>query len=290
MDTLVQLLLNALHTSSLYALVALGLTIVLGVLDIADFAQGALYMLGAYVAFYATSLLGLPFFVALPLAMVVGAAIAVLNYAAVYRPLRRFSGATTFIAALGLLLILQNLALLAFGADFRLVPAPLGDVRIHILGATWTGFQALLVGAVVVLVLLTWLFLQRTDLGRSLRAVSQNRNGALVIGLDPFRVEVAAFALAGALAAAAGTLSSAVNAFDPSIAAIVVIKAFAIVIFAGMGSVPGAIVGALLVGLAETFTGGFINTQYAELTAFVLMVVVLLVRPSGLFGQPEAKL
>lgn len=290
MDIVVQLLLNALHTSSLYALVALGLTIVLGVLDIADFAQGALYMLGAYVAYFATTLLGVPFFLALPLAMLAGAAIAVLNYAAVYRPLRRFSGATTFIAALGLLLILQNLALLAFGADFRLVQAPLSSERIHLLGATWTGYQALLVGSVLVLVVLTWLFLMRTSIGRSLRAISQNRNGALVVGLDPFRVEVVAFALAGALAGAAGTLSSAVNAFDPSIAAIVVIKAFAIVIFAGMGSIPGAIVGALLVGLAETFTGGFISTQYAELTAFVLMIVVLLIRPSGLFGQPEAKL
>ncbi len=290
MDIVVQLLLNALHTSSLYALVALGLTLVMGVLDIADFAQGALYMLGAYVTYYATTSFGVPFFLALPLAMLAGAAIAVLNYVAVYRPLRRFSGATTFIAALGLLLILQNLALLAFGADFRLVHAPLGSVRLHVLGATWTGYQALLVGSVVVLVAITWLFLMRTSIGRSLRAIAQNRNGALVVGLDVFRVEVVAFALAGALAGAGGTLSSAVNAFDPSIAALVVIKAFAIVIFAGMGSIPGAIVGSLLVGFAETFTGGFVSTQYAELTAFVLMIVVLLIRPGGLFGQPEAKL
>lgn len=103
-------------------------------------------------------------------------------------------------------------------------------------------------------------------------------------------VEVVAFLLAGALAGAAGTLASGVNAFDPSIAAIVVIKAFAIVIFGGMGSVPGAIIGALIVGLAENLMAGFVSTQYAELTAFVLMVVVLLVRPRGLMGTPEAKL
>jgi branched-chain amino acid transport system permease protein len=289
-DTVLQLILNALHTSSLYALVALGLTLVLGVLDIADFAQGALYMAGAYVAFYATSAFGLSFFLALPLAMLVAGLLGVANYVAVYRPLRRFSGATTFIAALGLLLILQNLALLAFGADFRLVRNPFPGVRIALAGATITGYQAFLAGAMVALVGLVWLFLKRTPVGKALRAVSQNRGGALVVGLDPFRVEVAAFALAGALAGAAGTLASAVNAFDPHVAATVVIKAFAIVIFGGMGSVPGAIVGAVVVGLAENLTGGLVSTQYAELTAFVLMVVVLLVRPRGLFGAQEAKL
>src|SRR5690606_10766730 len=278
------------HSSSLYALVALGLTLILGVLDIADFAQGALYMVGAYVAFFATSTFGLSFFLALPLAMVVGSLLSATNYVAVYRPLRRFSGATTFIAALGLLLILQNLALLAFGADFRLVRNPLSGVRFEFLGASWTGYQALLAGTVIVLVALVWLFLKRTPVGKALRAVSQNRNGALVVGLDPFRVELTAFLLAGALAGAAGTLASAVNAFDPSIAAIVVIKAFAIVIFGGMGSVPGAILGALIVGLAENLTGGLLSVQYAELTAFVLMVIVLLVRPRGLFGEQEAKL
>lgn len=290
MDFVSQLILNALHSSSLYALVALGLTIVLGVLDIADFAQGALYMVGAYVAFFATASFGLSFFLALPLAMLAGSVLAMTNYVIVYRPLRRVSGATTFIAALGLLLILQNLALLAFGADFRLVQAPFENVSLHILGATWTGYQAFLVGSAAALVLLTWLFLKRTAVGKELRAVAQNRQGALVVGLEPFRVEMVAFALAGALAGAAGTLSSAVNAFDPSIAAIVVIKAFAIVIFGGMGSVPGAIVGALIVGLAENLTGGIVNIQYAELTAFVLMVVMLLFRPRGLFGASEAKL
>lgn len=290
MELVLQQLLNALHSSSLYALVALGLTLVLGVLDIADFSQGAIYMAGAYVAFFATSTFELNFFVALPLAMVVGGLIAGTNYLAVYRPLRKFSGTTTFVAALGLLLILQNLALLVFGADFRLVRAPLANVRLILFGASWTGYQALIAGIVVVLVLLSWLFLKVTPVGKALRAVSQNRRGALIIGLAPFRVELTAFLLAGALAGAAGTLASGVNAFDPSIAAIVIIKAFAIVIFGGMGSVPGAIVGALIVGLAENFTALIINTQYAELTAFVLMVLVLLVRPRGLFGVQDAKL
>lgn len=290
MEFIIQLILNALHASSLYVLVALGLTIVLGVLDIADFAQGALYMVGAYVAFFATTSFGLSFFLALPLAMLAGSLLAMTNYVVVYRPLKRVSGAATFIAALGLLLILQNLALLVFGADFRLVQAPFENVSLSILGAIFTGYQVFLVGSATALVLLTWLFLKRTGIGRELRAVSQNRQGALVVGLNPFRVEMVAFALAGALAGAAGTLSSAVNAFDPSVAAIVVIKAFAIVIFGGMGSVPGAIVGALIVGLAENLTGGLVNVQYAELTAFVLMVVVLLFRPRGLFGAQEAKL
>ena len=141
MDTIVQLVINALLASSLYALVAMGLTIILGVLDIADFAQGALYMLGAFVAFYATKLFTLSFFLALPLGFLVGGALGVANYLAVYRPLRRTSGATTFIAALGLLLILQNLALWIFGADFKLVPSPFGNARFTVLGASMGTYQ-----------------------------------------------------------------------------------------------------------------------------------------------------
>lgn len=285
-----QLAINALLAASLYALVAMGLTIILGVLDIADFAQGALYMLGAFTAFYATSLLGLDFFLALPLGFIVGGAIGVANYLAVYRPLRRASGASTFIAALGLLLILQNLALWIFGADFKLVPSPFGNARFGLLGASMGSYQLFLVAAVAVVVLATWLFLQRTRLGKALRAVSQNRKGALIVGVDALRVEVTAFAVAGGLAGLGGALASAVNAFDPSVAALVVIKAFAIVIFGGMGSVPGALLGAFIVGVIETATAGLVNTQYAELTAFVLMVIVLLVRPRGILGSPETKL
>lgn len=290
MEISVQLVVNALHSSSLYALVALGLTIILGVLDVADFAQGAIFMLGAFVAYYVTKLFGLSFFLALPLAMLVGAGVGMANYAAVYRPLRRLSSATTFIAALGLLLILQNVALLLFGAGIKLVDSPFGGRRLHLWGATLSAYQAFLIGTVAVLVLVTWLFLQRTRIGKSLRAVAQNRKGALVVGVDAFRVELTAFALAGGLAGVAGTLSSAVNAFDPSVAALVVIKSFAIVIFGGMGSVPGALVGSLVVGVAETLTGGLFTTEYAELTAYVLMVVVLLFRPRGLMGPPEVKL
>src|SRR5690606_38873881 len=187
MDTVVQLVLNAIHAASLYSLVALGLTLILGVLDIADFAQGALYMVGAYVAYFATSQLGISFFLALPLAMVVGSLFAMTNYLAVYRPLRRFSGATTFIAALGLLLILQNLALLVFGADFRLVRSPFPGVRFNLLGATWTGYQVFLASAVAVLLLGAWLFLTLTPVGTRLRAASQNRQGALVVRLAPLR-------------------------------------------------------------------------------------------------------
>jgi branched-chain amino acid transport system permease protein len=270
--------------------VALGLTIILGVLDVADFAQGALYMAGAFAGYFVTRGAGLSFFVALPVAMAVGAVLATTNYLAVYRTLKRFGGAGTFIGALGLLLILSNLALFLFGAEFRLIPAPFAGIRLRLAGASMTGYQAFLVSAVVFLVLATWLFLQRTRTGKMLRAVSQNRNGAMIVGIPAFQVELAAFVLAGALAGGAGTLAAAVNAFDPAVAAHVVIKAFAIVIFGGMGSVPGAIVGALIVGFAETLTSGFLAAQHAELTAFVLMILILLFRPHGLFGTPEARL
>ncbi len=134
LTTLLQFTVNGVFISCLYALVALGLTLIFGVMHVADFAQGALYMLGAYVSFYTVTLLGLSYFVSIPLAMLTTGLVGVLNSTLVYRPLRGHGGATTFIAALGILLILQNAALWAFGGHFRLIPSPFGDRKVDLSG------------------------------------------------------------------------------------------------------------------------------------------------------------
>lgn len=286
--TLLQFLINALFISGLYALVALGLTLIFGVMDIADFAQGALYMLGAYASFYVTNVFGHSYFLSLPLAMMVVAVIAVVNNLAVYRPLRRAGGAATFVAALGILLILQNSALWVFGAKYRLIRSPFGDGKVQILTAVVTHHQLFVIGVTAALIAAVWLFLQRAKVGRALRAMSQNRDAAALVGINPDRIAVVTFAIAGALAGTAGALISPMRAFDPHIGAITILKSFAIVIFGGMGSVSGAVIGALIVGFAETVTAAYLAAEYSDLVAFVLMIMILFVRPQGLRGSATA--
>jgi branched-chain amino acid transport system permease protein len=283
-----QFFINATFIGSVYSLVALGLTLIFGVMQIADFAQGALYMLGAYVSFYLTNQAHLSYFLSLPAAMVAIGTVAVVNHLAVYRPLRRAGGATTFVAALGILLILQNGALWAFGADYRLIRSPFGDAKVIAGGAVITYQQLFIIGVTALLILGVWLFLQRTRVGKGLRAMSQNRDAAALVGINPDHVAAVTFALAGALAGVAGALVSPLRAFDPHIGALVILKSFAIVIFGGMGSVSGALIGAFVVALAETLTAAYLAAEYADLIAFALMIVVLFLRPQGLRGRPVA--
>ncbi|HXF83293.1 MAG TPA: branched-chain amino acid ABC transporter permease [bacterium] len=283
--TLAQYLVNGAFISSVYALMALGLTLIFGVLQIADFAQGALYMLGAYVSYFLTNRAHLSYFLSLPAAMGAVAAVAVLNHLAVYRPLARVGGATSFVAALGIMLILQNAALWAFGAEYRLVRSPFGDGRITVAGAVVTHQQLLIIAVTAVLIGAVWGFLRWTRSGKALRAMAQQRDAARLVGINPDRIALITFALAGALAGTAGALVSPLRAFDPHIGALAILKSFAIVIFGGMGSVPGALLGALIVGLAETLTAAYLAAEYSDLIAFVLMIGVLFLRPQGLLGR-----
>ncbi|MDQ7850805.1 MAG: branched-chain amino acid ABC transporter permease [Armatimonadota bacterium] len=288
LTTVLQFAVNGVFISAAYALVALGLTLIFGVLHIADFAQGALYMLGAYVSFYATQSLGLSYFVSVPVAMGLTGALATLNGALVYRPLQRHGGALTFIAALGILLILQNLALWLFGGDFRLIASPFKDGKIITWGVVLTHHQAFVLGVTALLLVGVWLGLRYTKPGKAVRAVAQQSEAARLVGIDSMRLGLATFALAGALAGGAGALMSPIRAFDPHIGAIVILKSFAIVIFGGMGSIPGAIVGALVVGMAETLTAGYVAAEFADLVSFALMIVILFARPQGLLGRAWA--
>jgi len=286
--TILQFGLNGLFVATGYALVALGLTLIFGVLHIADFAQGALYVVGAYVSFYATQAPGLGYFASLPVAMVIGAGLASLNGAAVYLPLQRHSGALTFIGALGVLLILQNVALWLFGGEFRLVRSPFGDGKFNLGGVILTHHQAFVLAVTACLLVALWMALRYTKPGKGLRAAAQEAEAARLVGIDSQRLGLLAFAVAGALAAGAGALMAPIRAFDPHMGAVVILKSFAIVIFGGMGSVPGALVGAVTVALAETFTAAYVAAEFADLVAFGLMIAALFVRPQGLLGRRPA--
>jgi len=279
-----QVFLNGLYSSSVYCLVALGLTIILGVMDIADFAQAGLYMLGAYVTFLVAEMLGLNFFFALLLAIMAAAIVGIINNLLVYQPVLK-RGANTLIAALGILLIVQNLALLVFGPDYQTYQLPFGHGKLTIGDGSITLYKAMIISIACLLVPSVWLFLEKTRIGKAIRAVSQNVEGAAIVGISSTKVSVFTFALGTSMVGLAGGLVSPIYAFDAHFGSDIIVKAFTIVIFGGLGSLRGVAVGSLIIGVGENMMAGYISTEYSDLVTFVLLILILFVRPQGVFGR-----
>ncbi len=279
-----QELLNGLVVGSLYALVALGLALVYGTMGIPNFAHGHLYMLGAYVAFFGVTIVHIGYWPAMLLAVVVLAALGVLLERIVFRPLRDAPEVNTIIAAIGVLFFLQTLAQVLFGADFRVLPTPYEQV-VHVAGLTATEQQLIVIAAAAVLMVLLFLFLKRTLTGATIEAVAQNRAGAALVGIDTDRVSMLVFGISAGLAAAAATLIASISLLSPTMGFSVILKAFAVIVLGGMGSIPGAIVGAFILALAESFGGTYISTSYQDVIAFAVLVIILAVKPTGLFAK-----
>ena len=282
MNIFFQQLLNGLTLGSVYALVALGLTLVYGILHIPNFAHGALYMVGAYVAFYCVGSLGANYWVAMFGAAAVVALLAVLSDRLIFHRLRNAPPLHDMIAAIGLLLFLEAGVQAIWGADFhRLAPPYAQIVRIFDLVAP--AQRLIIIAAAFGLMLVLHLFLTRTLTGSTIIAMAQNREGASLVGIDATKVSILTFAISGALAAVAATLFAPINLIYPSMGELVILKAFVIIILGGMGSIPGAIVGGLLIGFAESFGAFYVSTNYKDIIAFALLVLILSLRPQGLF-------
>ena len=284
MDLFFQQLLNGLTIGGVYSLVALGLTLVYGILHVPNFAHGALYMAGAFVAFYFMESLGLNYWLAMLGSAAVVAVLSMLAERLVFHPLRNAPPLHDMIAAIGILLFLEAGAQAIWGADFHRMQSPYGNL-VEIFGLTTVGQRLLIIAGAVVLVAVLHLFLTRTTTGLTIIAMAQNRDGAALVGIDATRVTLLVFAISGALAAVATVLYSPINLVYPAMGHLVITKAFVIIILGGMGSFPGAIVGGLIIGLAEAFGGFYFSTNYKDLIAFVLLVVILSVRPQGLFSK-----
>jgi branched-chain amino acid transport system permease protein len=284
LDLFFQQLLNGLTIGGVYSLVALGLTLVYGILHVPNFAHGALYMAGAFVAFYFMESLGLNYWLAMLGSAAVVAVLSMLAERLVFHPLRNAPPLHDMIAAIGILLFLEAGAQAIWGADFHRMQSPYGNL-VEIFGLTTVGQRLLIIAGAVVLVAVLHLFLTRTTTGLTIIAMAQNRDGAALVGIDATRVTLLVFAISGALAAVAAVLYSPINLVYPAMGHLVITKAFVIIILGGMGSFPGAIVGGLIIGLAEAFGGFYFSTNYKDLIAFVLLVVILSVRPQGLFSK-----
>jgi len=283
-DLFFQQVLNGLTLGGVYSLVALGLTLVYGILHVPNFAHGALYMVGAFASWFLMSQFGMNYWLAMIGSAMAVAAIATLSERLVFHPLRNASGLHPMIAAIGLLLFLEAGAQALFGADFRRMQSPYGGI-IEIAGVIAPVQRLLIVAAAFALLVLLQLFLKKTVMGSTIIAMAQNRDGASLVGIDANRVAMLTFAISGVLAAVAATLYAPINLVYPTMGNLVITKAFVIIILGGMGSVPGAIVGGLVIGFAESFGAFYISTDYQDIIAFVLLVVILSVRPQGLFSK-----
>ena len=284
MTLFLQQFVNGIALGSVYSLVALGLTLVYGVLKVPNFAHGALYMAGAYVSYVMLTSFGASYIVAMAVSVVV---LAVLGGSMEWLVFRRLEGKTpvhSMIAALGLLFFMEGTADVIWGPTFRQVPTPFDGV-VTLLGVNITEQRILVIVAAVVTMVGLYLLLKRTLVGMSIEAMAQDREGALLVGIDTRRVALLTFAISGALAAVAGSLIAPLLLVFPNMGELIILKAFVIVILGGMGSVPGAILGGYLLALAETMAGTYVSFAFSELIAFGLLVLVLVIWPTGLFQK-----
>lgn len=298
MDTFVQQLINGLTIGSIYALIALGYTMVYGILRLINFAHGDIYMLGAFSGYFIAhglgfageaSLFGLG--VTLVGAMVVAALIGMAIERFAYRPVRRYARMTTLITAIGVSLLLENLGVVIFGGAPRSFPELLQNQNYQLFGqAAISKSQLLIFGVSVALMLLLQWIVYRTKVGTAMRAVSFNLNSAKLMGINTDAIIVFTFALGSALAAAGGVLTAQYNpTIYPLMGIITGLKAFVAAVLGGIGNIPGAVLGGLLIGAAETFVVGYgqhvgIPSTYRDAVAFAILILVLLFRPAGLLG------
>lgn len=282
-----QQLINGLVLGSIYALSALGFTLIFGVARVVNFAYGETLMLGAFITLSLMTFLDIGFFIALPMGMVAIALLSVLIYVATVRPVMRGTELQALLVTTGVLYVLREVAIFTWGTAPRQMDMGVeGAIEIGDIIVTYQRLIA--IATMVVLVVSLYLILYRLRVGKALRAVAQNRTGAEAIGLSVDRMVSFSFAVSGAMACAAGALLGALYATEPGMGTAPLLKSFVIVIFGGLGSVPGAIVGGLLIGLIEIFAGAYISYAFKDVFTFLIMIAVLLFRPAGLLGRRTA--
>ena len=303
MDIFIQQIINGLVLGSIYALVALGYTMVYGIMGLINFAHGEVVMIGAMVALFVIKAFpGLPVFVAVPLALVTAAvvcmAVGFTIERVAYRPLRRAPKLAPLITAIGVSIILQNLAMLIWGRNYHAFPPILPTSDYEIFGATITSLQIVIIVVAVLMMAGLTLLIQRTRLGRAMRATSENPPIAQLMGVNINQIISATFVIGSALAAVAGLMVSANYSIAHYYMGFMLgLKAFTAAVLGGIGNLAGAMLGGLLLGIIEALgagyigdlTGGFLGSHYQDIFAFFVLIGVLIFRPSGLIGERVAE-
>jgi len=298
MEYFIELLFSGLTRGSIYALIALGYTMVYGIIGLINFAHGEIYMIGAFTAYIIASVLSILGFPALSIIVLAGLAAAIWSSAygytiekVAYKPLRHAPRLSPLISAIGMSIFLQNYVLLAQTSDFLAFPELISDFDFmepiaHIVGTT---DMIIIVTTIVVMLLLT-LFIKMTRMGKAMRATSQDRTMAKLIGINVDRVISITFIIGSALAAIGGILiASHIGQINFYIGFIAGIKAFTAAVLGGIGSIPGAVLGGFVLGLTESFATGYVSSDYEDVFAFSLLVLILIFKPSGLLGKQEVQ-
>jgi branched-chain amino acid transport system permease protein len=277
-----QVIVSGILAGALYAMVALGLALIFGVMRVINIAHGPLLMLGAYTTFFLYQALGLNPYLSVPITMLVLFALgALLQRTLVFRVVDA-PELSSLLLTFGISIALVNLAQLAFTSNLRAIEYVTGSYTLGPIAFSKSRVIAFVVAGA--LTGLAFLFLQRTRLGKAIRATSQSREVAMVCGVDVGRIHLITFGVAAALAGAGGALVSVIVAIQPEMGQIWTFKSFLVIVLGGAGNYPGALLGGVLLGLVEQIASLFLTTQLSEAVAYVLLVVILLVRPTGLLG------
>ncbi len=284
---LVAQLINGIALGSTYALIALGYTMVYGIIKLINFAHGEVYMLGAYFGFYAISIFKLPLIPSLIVSMLLAILVGISLERIAYRPLRQSQRIAPLITAIGASLLLQSVAQISFGSDFKPFPSHVIPFKPIRLGSIFmTNRQLIIFGTAIFLMIILHLIVNYTKLGKAMRAVSMDSEAARLMGIDIDKVISFTFALGSALAAAAGILVGILyNRIDPYMGIQPGLKAFVAAVLGGIGSIPGAVLGGFLMGIAENLVVAFGSSTYRDAVAFAVLIVILLIKPSGLLGK-----
>jgi branched-chain amino acid transport system permease protein len=286
-----QQLINGIALGSTYALIALGYTMVYGIITLINFAHGEIFMVGGFVGLLMVSLFKMNIFLALAVAMVFCMVLGVVVELIAYRRLRNASRLSALISAIGVSIFLSSLALMIVGADAKGFPDTAFPVRqIHIGNADISTLQILIIGVSASLMIALEFIVRKTKIGKAMRATSEDYNTAALMGINVNRVISFTFALGSSLAAAGGVLVGLLfNAVSFNMGLMAGLKAFAAAVLGGIGSIPGAMLGGLLMGVTEVFGVAIGYSSYRDAIAFAILVLVLLVKPTGLLGQKIQK-
>ncbi len=284
MDQLLQFVFSGLTVGAVYALVALGFTLIYNASDVINFAQGEFVMLGGMVTVFAHAA-GVP----LPLAALLAVAVAVVTGLALHRlaiePARGANAVTLIIITIGASILIRGLAQILFDKQFHRFPSFSGEDPISVLGASILPQSLWVLGGAAVIVAALWLFMERTLLGKAVRATAANRLAARLVGIDTALVLALAFGVSGAIGALAGILVTPITLTSVTVGTLLALKGFAAAMLGGIGNPVGAVAGGLVLGLLEALAAGFISSTYKDAVAFIVIIAVLFVMPQGLLGK-----
>ena len=284
MDFLQQLI-NGVSLGSIYALIALGYTMIYGIIKLINFAHGDIYMVGAYLGFYAITL-GIPVVPAILISMAVTSLLGIAVERFAYRPLRHAPRISVLITAIGVSFLLEYVMMALVSPTPRTFPATISDVSWTFEGLVISGQQLLIMGVTFVLMIILTYIVRATKIGKAMRAASYDTEAAQLMGINADRIISITFAIGSALAAVAGVLIGIYyNSIDPLMGLMPGIKAFVAAVFGGIGILPGAVVGGIVLGIVEAFISGFGFSMFRDAAAFAILILVLLLKPAGIFGK-----